>query len=32
LFDVDGLGQDKVCANAKRLGDPRLTFHYGNRK
>jgi hypothetical protein len=32
LLDVDGFGQDKVCANAKRLGDPCLTLHYGYRK
>jgi len=32
LFDVDGFGQDKVCANAKRFGDPCLTLHDGYGK
>jgi hypothetical protein len=32
LFDVDGFGQDEVCANAKRLGYPRLAFHDSDGK
>ncbi len=34
LFDIDGFGQDEVSANAKRLGNPGLTFHdsYGKRR
>jgi hypothetical protein len=32
LFNIYGFGQDKVCANAKCLGDPGLTFHDGNGK
>jgi hypothetical protein len=32
LFNVYGFGQDQVRANAKRLGDPSLTFHNGDGK
>jgi hypothetical protein len=32
LFDIDGFGQDQICANTKRLGHPCLTLYNRNRK
>jgi hypothetical protein len=32
LFNIDGFGQDEIGADAERLRDPGLTFHYGYGK